>query len=953
MSCCQTGLAQVSETARNQTAALFERHTFQVWNTSTGLPQDTVRQFLETRDGYMWLATDGGAVRFDGFDFVTFDRRNTPEMHSDLVNALLEDAAGALWVATSNGLVKMEGNHFIRYTTAEGLPADAVLSLRQEQKGCVCVETSSGAACLVGSRFRAAAGNPSDGGGRLTANQQQTDAKTSRKVATPDGTVWSVVDTGIAATKGGRSVPVALPDGFSGSDILALSVDHEGNVWVGSENAGAAILRMPAFTTLGKNDGLAGDQVRSAFEDVAYARPDGWSDAGSAKRQRDLWFGTSNGLTRWHDGVFTTVGARAGGQGLASDEIIALSGTNAGDLWVGTPDGLSHIQGSRITTLTASDGLPDDNIRSLLEAHDGSLWIGTTHGLAHLVQTGGAITPANIHTYTLADGLASNVIGALLEDADGSVWAGTRGGLSHVQAGRITNYAAGLPVSGASPESGPESGPGSGPGAGPAIITALGKDAGGALWVGTAGGGLYEWANGQMLPARAANLPATIYSVLDDGHGQLWLSSEDGIYRMRASDLHTLAEHGSSSAQPVVTRYDVADGLRINDCGSGGHPEAIGTADGRLFFATSKGVSLVNAAERALRVVAPPVVLETITVDDEDAPENGAGILEVAAGHERLAFHYAGLHFAAPSKVRYRYQLEHFDRQWIDAGTRRTAYYTNIPPGRYRFRVQASLTSGEWSERAGEISLVIAPHYYQTWWFDTLIGVLLVLTAWQLYMYRVRQVELRFNAVLGERGRIAREIHDTLAQDIVAISVQLDLVARLMTMSVEKAREQLVATRELVKKSLAEARSSIWDLRSGSAEGGAEQELPTRLRATLRQMVGDAPVKLNLEITGTYRQTARLLEDELLRIAQEAVTNSVRHAAPKVIDVSLRYHAGGVDLRVHDDGRGFTATGEKAGPAGHYGIRGMHERAERAGARLAIESRPGEGTTVLAQAEIR
>ncbi len=890
-------------------AAAFERHTYQVWTTSTGLPQDTVRQFLQTRDGYVWMATDGGLVRYDGFDFVTFDRRNTPQMQSDLVNGLFEDGTGSLWLATSNGLVRMEGNRFSRYAMAEGLPSDSVLSVGQDQHGHICAVTAGGSACLdaraSSARFTA---NLQPSGGAVVADQRE---KTLSITSPLDHTAWKVTDGKLQSTRDGRTTDISLPDGFSGSDILTLYADREGNLWVGSENAGAAIVRTPPFTTLGRKDGLAADQVRSLLEDS----------------RGDLWFGTGSGLTRLHDGVFTTIGQQAGGNkpGLASDEIIALAGRSADDLWAGTPDGLSHLQGSKITTLTASDGLPDDNIRSLLEARDGSLWIGTTHGLAHLQRPKGAsaITAADIHTYTTADGLASNVIGALLENGDGSLWVGTRAGLSHVQGGVVT-------TSGTAKSS---------------IITALGKDASGTLWMGTAGAGLF----GREMPGL---LPDTIYSVLDDGLGKIWLSSPDGIYRVAESDLH------GHSARPVVTRYDVADGLRINDCGSGGHPEAIRTTDGHLLFATSKGVSVVNAADTALRQAAPPVVLEAVTVDDANATEDAASTqqversLHVAAGHERLAFHYAGLNFAAPSKVRYRYQLEEFDRHWIDAGTRRTAYYTNIPPGRYRFRVQASINSGAWSERAAEIKLVIAPHYYQTWWFYTLIAVMLALMAWQLYLYRLRQVELRFNAVLAERGRIAREIHDTLAQDIVAISVQLDLVSRLMTLSIDKAREQLVATRTLVRKSLAEARSSIWDLRSGTATGAADNDLPTRIRETTRQVVGDAPLKLNLVITGTYRQAPRELEDELLRIAQEAVTNAVRHAEPKCIDVSLSYQARGVDLRVKDDGRGFAMAGEKAGPAGHYGIRGMHERAERAGARLTIESRPGAGTTVLAQADI-
>jgi signal transduction histidine kinase/ligand-binding sensor domain-containing protein len=905
-------VSPAQSTGKAGTLALA-RYTHQVWNTSSGLPQDTVRQFLQTRDGYLWMATDGGLVRFDGTDFTIFDRHNTPQMQSDLVNGLLEDQAGNLWIGTSNGLVEYSArgeSPFTRFAMQQGLPSDSVSSLFRNAAGQICAETAAGNACQTSMGFAVL-----PDGSRVDPSSEQP------KVTSSDGAIWSASSAGLRRIKDGETTEVAMPDGFAGSDILTLFVDREGDLWVGSENAGAAILRQPPFASIGKKDGLAADHVRSLLQDA-----DG-----------DLWFGTSAGLTRLHQGVYSTI---AVAQGLASNEIIALAsshpggpqdtGGNDSGLWIGTPDGLSHLEHGRISTLTASDGLPDDDIRSLLESRDHSLWIGTTHGLAHL--TPGKID--KIQTVSTADGLPSNVIGSLLEDADGSLWIGTRAGLAHLQNGQIHRYTEGLAST---------------------IITALGTDSSGTLWIGTSGGGLYELKTERLLRAQTPagdDFPETIYSVLEDGQGQVWMSSSNGIYRIADAQLHALAENPGTATAPLIIRYDVSDGLRINDCSSGGHPEAIratgSSGGGQLLFATDKGVSVVGPADLALRPP-PPVALESVLIDDTAAGKNDVASRYIPAGHERLAFHYAGLSFAAPSKVRYRYRLEHFDRTWIDAGTRRTAYYTNIPPGRYRFRVLASTDGVTWSVSAAEIGLVIAPHYYQTWWFYTLLALLVALIGWQLYLYRVRQVELRFNAVLGERGRIAREIHDTLAQDIVAISVQLDLVARLMTLSVDKAREQLIATRDLVRKSLAEARSSIWDLRSQSSASG---DLPARMREVTRQVVGDSPLKLNMEITGSYRPVPREIEDELLRIAQEAVTNAVRHGDPQTIDVSLSYHSSGVDLRVHDDGRGFTVSGESSGPPGHYGIRGMYERAEKSGAKLTVESTPGAGTTVLAKARI-
>jgi signal transduction histidine kinase/streptogramin lyase len=729
---------------------------------------------------------------------------------------------------------------------------------------------------------------------------------------------WTAAPNGLEHRENRQSSIVSMPEGFTGTDILTIYIDREGNIWVGSENAGAAVLRRPPFSTIGKRDGLADDQVRSLLQDA----------------QGDLWFGTGSGLTRLQQGVFSTT---AVAQGLASNEILALAGESADTLWVGTPDGLSHLQHGRIETLTASDGLPDDNIRSLLLARDSTLWIGTSHGLASLPQADPA-RAKSIHTYTQADGLGSNVIGSLLEDADGSLWVGTLNGLSHLVHGQIRNYAAADGLSSV-------------------IVTALGKDRRGNLWIGTNSGGLFTFQGGKITHVgntadeTGGRLAGTIYGIVADDTQHVWLSSSTGVYRIASSDLEALSSGRKSPTEIAIDHFDVADGLRLHDFASGGHPEALLTSQGLLWFATQKGASVADTHNPTLNRPAPPVSIENITIDDSAVvPEdkNGEASFQVPAGHARLSFHYAGLSFATPSKIRYRYQLEHFDHNWIDAGVRRTAFYTNISPGRYTFRVQASMNGADWSSTTAAVAFTIAPHYYQTWWFYTLLGILMSLIAWQLYLYRLRQVELRFHAVLAERGRIAREIHDTLAQDIVGISVQLELVSRLMTVSADKAKAQLQETKALVRKSLAGARSSIWDLRSStSGQGG---DLPTRLRDTAKQITRDSSIALQLKIGGTYRAFPQTTEDELLRIAQEAITNAVRHATPKTIAVSLNYHANGARLEVHDDGRGFVMENRKSGPEGHYGIRGMHERAERAKATLEIQSAPGSGTTVIAEA---
>jgi signal transduction histidine kinase len=299
--------------------------------------------------------------------------------------------------------------------------------------------------------------------------------------------------------------------------------------------------------------------------------------------------------------------------------------------------------------------------------------------------------------------------------------------------------------------------------------------------------------------------------------------------------------------------------------------------------------------------------------------------------------------------VQYRYQLQGFDRGWIAAGSRRAAFYTNLPPGSYRFRVMAANNDGVWNTAGASFALRLLPHFYQTWWFYSALALAGLLLGYLVYRWRVLQVEAQWGAVLAERGRLAREIHDTLAQGFVGISVQLELVARLLAGSREAALEQLDQARALVRASLAEARTSIWDLRSETA--GAE-DLPARLRQSCNRIASGSPSKVYLQVKGTYRPVTPKTEEELLRIGQEAVANAVRHAGATRIDVQLIYAAARVSLQVADDGRGFLPSPDRAGPEGHYGIKGMHERAEEIDAALVLESTPGGGTRVSVEAPL-
>jgi signal transduction histidine kinase len=509
----------------------------------------------------------------------------------------------------------------------------------------------------------------------------------------------------------------------------------------------------------------------------------------------------------------------------------------------------------------------------------------------------------------------------MLQDQNGDLWIGTAGGLARLHAGKVRNYtvADGLPGD---------------------TITSLEASSRGGFWVGTAEHGLARWDGSRFLSfSGSLAIPREIYGLLEDGAGSLWLTSDHGIFRIPVADLERFEADPKSDVAAVP--FGTADGLPTVEADGLGFPSAWRLKDGRICFATRRGVVVAEPSLSSESEAAPPVVLEQITVDDRAVtPAEAASI---APGPSHFSFSFAGINLAAPQRVEYRYMLKGFDRAWMDAGTRRVAYYTSIPHGRYVFRVSARNAGGPWSEPV-DLTLYLRPHAYEMVWFKVLLAILLVMLVFGLYRLRVRTLQSRFDAVSAERNRLAREIHDTLAQSFVAVSVRLELMSQMLRGpdGIEECRAQLDQTRSMVRDSLAEARRSIWDLRSQDANA---QSLPARLASLVqdtRSKIADA----QLETTGTYRPLSQPMEDELFRIAQESVTNAVRHANASRLRLELSYELSRLSLRISDDGRGFVTQPASSQREGHFGLTGIKERTRLLGGEVAVNSEPGKGTSV-------
>ncbi len=943
----------------------------QTWETENGLPQNTVHSILQSQDGYIWIATEGGLARFDGVKFVVYNAQNTPALKSNNIRALAQTRDGSLWIANSDGIARLKDRRFSAFTTAGGLPSNNVWSLSEDRAGTLWAITAAGLAKFTGDRFlesgvpdnatfTGAIAADSDGtvwigtrSGVRTLGRPVSETKWQGKMPNADiqqllfggsgtmwvgtskglyefrkservkvytkknglpadritalyedrgGTVWVGTDAGLTTIVNGAVTPLSPSNMLSAETILAFAQDREGDIWVGTGSSGLNILRPQRFATYTTRDGLSDDLIHCVLQD----------------RNGAVWIGTNaGGLTRYQNGAFATVTTR---DGLASDVILALAEKADGTLLVGTPDGLNEIRNGTVSLLTSADGLPDDFVRSILAERDGQIWIGTRRGVARLKH--GRFT-----IYTQSDGLGSDLVGAMLPDGESGLWISTLHGLTRFQNGKLTNYTT---PNGLSSD----------------IITALYRDNDGILWIGTQDGGLNAFIQNKFVRFPSGlNLPNAVYGIAEDLDQDLWISSNTGIYRVSRQALIGFAM-GRRSAVSAVS-YGTSDGLRISESSGGGHPTIWRANDGSLWFATLKGIAVVRGPHPRLNRVPPKVVIESVSSDDRTL--DPATLAEIKPGHSRLSFEYTGLSFAAPQKVRFRYKLEGFDHNWVDAGARRVAYYTNLPPGKYRFRVLAANNDGFWNQDGAAVAFHLEPHFYQTYWFYALILAALGLLIWSAYRWRVRQVESQFDAVLQERNRIAREIHDTLAQGFAGVSVQLEIVSRLLVSSTDTARQHLDQARVLVRKSLADARSSIWELRSQSPEG---EDLAARFSKMANQVTGSGPPKLELQVRGAYRPLAPKVESELLKIAQEALTNTVRHAHAERVDVELAFDGGKLRMTIADNGRGFAGVPDSFGPDGHFGLRGMRERAQGIDAGFTVQTAPGKGTMILVEAMV-
>lgn len=957
----------------------IEQFYHTAWTVREGAPGQ-VTALAQTADGYLWLGTQTGLYRFDGVHFERYRPRTGGDFPASSVASLYAPPEGGLWVGFRYGFASfVEGDKATHYGAAAGLPTATIYAIAGTPDGRIWGATFNGLVELRGGHWRMvgpAMGLPGERARNLSVDREgrlwvasdvalawlppgadhfvvatHDVGKINRIGESPDGTIWVAdVDRGVMPAWRGTRDPAAAGPTLR-LPTAGLLFDRDGALWV--PTLGEGLRRVPHA------DALAGQVVNADGEAAQrFVERDGLtSDYISAiiqDREGNIWVGGSRGLDRFRASRLLPAPTPSG----ATD--FAIVPASAHGIWVGTKNRpLVRVDTSGETAVAFPQAIT-------AATRDGqATWLGGPNG----VWTLEGDTPKAFATLPVEDFTG---VQALVGDGQGGVWVSiNRPGVYHYSEGAWHRERLPAVANDPSPlvlvrdaanrlwmgfardtiivrdAAGHDTVLGSRDGLNVGNVTALLID-GDAMWVGGEHGiNIVEGGRVRTLPLQTEL--HGISGIVRDKQGDYWANASQGVARLDGDDV-ARARREPAFRVPVAL-FDSLDGLPGTPAQFRPLPTAVVADDGRLWFATTSGVVSIDPADVPRNALPPPVIIRGVMTDTGFTQATGRMVLPAKTARLRIV--YTATSLSVPERVRFRYRMDGIDTHWRDAGAEREAVYTDPPPGHYLFRVSAANEDGVWNEQGASLAIDVAPAFYQTTWFAILLAVLCAAVVWMLVLMRIRRIEAQLRERLherhAERERIARELHDTLLQSIQGLMMRFQAVANRVPHG-DPLRTSMETALDRAEQSLVEARDRVRDLRDHM---GDILDLDVGLMELARAYAGEHAVPITVDAQSAWKGMDPLARDELYGIAREAVHNAVAHAGASRIDVSLHRDGGEVVLGVYDDGCGIDPDVlEAGGRPGHWGLRGMHERAAAIGGKAFITSTPGGGTHVIVRAPL-
>jgi ligand-binding sensor domain-containing protein len=975
-----------------------------VWKSEQGLPQNNVQCVLQTRDGYLWIGTYFGIARFDGVKFTVFDKANTPEMTSEAVPAMAEDLDGSLWIATRDGLMRRKDNTFTRYTTTDGLPENAIWLLCASSSGGVWIGTGHGLGRFEGGKFSCyttADGLKTndiraiceDAHGTVfvgtaggihkfdPARRRFTDF--TREFGMPDnrvapllddraGNFWAGTDNGLHLFRNGQWTTLTLADGLPQNSVACACKDRVGGLWLVTQNE-----RSERFRDTKKLSHIHNGKITHVN---ISGTPDGLDvSCLTEDREGNLWLGTvGDGLVRLQPRRLKTYTTR---DGLAHDNVWSVCEGTDGNIWVGTGSGLSRVQNGHVTSYTNAS-YPDYSsaIKSVWSDRAGNVWIpkpgvglwlfndgqfldspiatalGHTAETVYEDRTGaiwigagseGIIRSKGDQTirFGKANGLPKERVSAILEDHSGTLWFGTYGGgLCKFRDEKFTVFTTehGLSNNRA---------------------WALYEDTEGALWIGTEHG-LNRFKDGKFFvyTTKQGLFDNLVNHLLEDDFGNFWISCNRGIYRVSRNELNDVANGRATSVRYAA--FGEADGMLSAETNGETQPAGWKARDGRLWFPTTKGLVVIDPKTIQDNDVPPPVVIEQVRADEAvifgegaatdarnlstqfDSGKSKTRKLRLKAGSARvLEIQYTANSFVAPEKVRFKYRLQGHDTDWREAGDRRVAYYTALPPRQYQFHVKACNNHGYWNETGDTFAFYLAPHFYQTWGFYFLCGAVVIGAGLGLHFLRLNVVhkmqKLRTAADLAnQRARFAQDMHDDIGANLTKIAL-LSEVARKNAHQPVIAELQSSKISTIAGEMVNNLSELIW---AANPKFDTLENFVSYLREYVASYLEPTSIRWQLNFPTTVPPVGLTSEfrRNLFLVVKEALHNILKHSAATEVEVGLTVDNSKLALWITDNGRGFSTATLPRGD----GLLNMRQRMTSIGGNFDLQSDSTKGTKI-------